>query len=98
MTQNAARSARTEGLIIRLRQFLRSQEPPIKAPAFYKVLTEDYLHPSEWPALGTITKFCYGDGTLADNQRPNGTINSEVALAMLDFLADREKTSTKKKS
>jgi len=90
MTQNSARSARTGGLIIRLRHFLRSQNPPWSAPKLHAILNQDYLHPSEAVSLGTIAKFCYGQGTLQDVNRPNGRMNSELYAALHELLGDYE--------
>lgn len=93
MTQHNARSARTHGLIVRLRHYLR--EHNITASRLHETLNRDYLHPSEAVAHSTVEKLAYGEGMLLG--RPGGTISSELYAAVLEFLEDRAKPTKKAK-
>lgn len=98
MKTPSSRSARTAGLIIRLRHFLRSRTPPLKAPQFHKILNSQYLHPLDEVSLGTINKLCYGDAPLLDAQRPKGNIKSELFAAIQEYLVENSNPTKPKKT
>lgn len=81
------RTKRTEALLERLRGIYK--ESGMTADHFREDLNSNYLHPEYRVSPSTVSNWLYGDKP----RTSSGTMNSENALAILEWCEHQEKTT-----